>query len=143
LWTLLLTGLLAAGWQLSALYAVRRDNMAILQLLSGRDILTSGFANAAPEVRLARAHYFKEQRRYDEALATLNLIVPRGDAALQAKIRYNLGNVYLQQALEQREAMQINAARLWPAWRNRRTGKRWRWTAAFGTPNTISTWRCA
>lgn len=110
LWTLLLTGLLAAGWQLSALYAVQRDNMAIRQLLAGEDIPASGFANAAIEVRLARAQYFKERKRYDEALATLNLIVNQGDAALQAKIRYNLGNVYLQQALEQREALQINAA---------------------------------
>jgi mxaK protein len=34
----------------------------------------------------------------------------KGDSALQTTVRYNLGNMYLEQAVEQLEAKNINAA---------------------------------
>lgn len=110
LWGLLLFGGGAMLAQLWALYGIARTNRLIVTLASGQDVPLDKVINAAPEVRLARAMVFKKQQRYDEALATLNLILNTPDPALQAKIRYNLGNIYLQQAIAKTETMAINDA---------------------------------
>jgi mxaK protein len=54
--------------------------------------------------------YYQRQHRYDEALATLSLIMDKGDTKLQAIVRYNLGNLYLQQAIEKIADENSNAA---------------------------------
>lgn len=110
LWALLLASSFAFFYEWWALYRIERENAWIEQLASGHDIDIGKLIGAQPEVRLARALYFKNIHRYDEALATLSLIMDAGDPALQAKIRYNLGNVYLEQAVERTEAKQFNEA---------------------------------
>ncbi|SJM90299.1 MxaK protein [Crenothrix polyspora] len=74
------------------------ENATIQQLLSGQDVAVEQVV-AKPQIRLARACYLKQKKRYDEALATLSAIMAVGDSALQAKVRYNLGNIYLEQAV--------------------------------------------
>jgi mxaK protein len=96
--------------QIQALYRVQQQNAWIAQLNAKQDIASEQLIHAAPEVRLARALYYQRQHRYDEALATLSLIMNQGDAKLQAIVRYNLGNVYLEQALEKIEAQNALAA---------------------------------
>jgi len=95
---------LAQGW---TVYQAQRANRLIKELAQGRE---PGFAEimaAAPEVKLARALQLKRQGRYDEALAAMNAIINSGDKALQTQIRYNLGNLYLEQAIAKTETMAI------------------------------------
>lgn len=101
---------LSAAVQLWSLYRVDRENAWIDRLLSGHDIAIERVVRAGPEVRLARAVYLRQKRRYDDAMATLNLIIDRGNPEFQSKVRYNLGNLYLSQAVEQAEAMNVNDA---------------------------------
>jgi mxaK protein len=96
--------------QIMNIYRVQHENYWINELNAGHDVSVDKIINAAPEVRLARAMYYQRQHRYDEALATLSLIMDKGDSNLQTTVRYNLGNMYLQQAVEQLEAKNINAA---------------------------------
>lgn len=110
LWCLLLAAAAGIVWHGLALYRADQQNRQIRQLLAGRDITLDKVVRSEPQVRLARAIYLAEKHRYDEALATLNQILNNGDTALQAKIRYNLGNVYLIQAIEAVDAMRIDDA---------------------------------
>lgn len=110
LWGVLLASSFAVVYELRALYRINRENAWMEQLAAGHDIDIGKLVGAEPEVRLARAVYFKNKHRYDEALATLSLIMETGDRALRAKIRYNLGNIYLEQAVEQAEAKNFNEA---------------------------------
>ncbi|MDO9106554.1 MAG: MxaK protein [Methylovulum sp.] len=110
LWGVLLLGGGAMLAQLWTLYGIARTNGLITALASGQEVTLDKVVNAAPEVRLARAMVLKRLQRYDEALATLNLILDTPDPKLQAKIRYNLGNIYLHLAIAKTEAMAINDA---------------------------------
>jgi len=108
LWAALLLGSVAMLVQAWTLVGISQSNQSISDLAAGKDVPLEKIVNAAPEVRLARAMVFKKQQRYDEALATLNLILDAPDPALQAKIRYNLGNIFLHLAVVKTEAMVIN-----------------------------------
>ena len=110
LWLVLLASASVMTFQIMNIYRVQHENYWISELNAGHDVSADKIINAAPEVRLARAMYYQRQHRYDEALATLSLIMDKGDFALQTTVRYNLGNMYLQQAIEQLEAKNINAA---------------------------------
>jgi mxaK protein len=85
-------------------YQLHRENALIAQLLEGQDVDANVLVSSFPETRLARAAYLQKQQRQQEALESLSLILNRGDAAFQAKTRYNLGNHYLRQAIDQVEA---------------------------------------
>ncbi|MDO9141273.1 MAG: MxaK protein [Methylobacter sp.] len=110
LWAALAAGLAAFVYSAGALYGIHRDNDLIRQLISGKDVAVNNVISGKPELRLARAFYFKRKHRYDEALSTLSLIMDKGDRNFQAKVRYNLGNLYLEQAIQQALAMNINEA---------------------------------
>lgn len=110
LWTALAASLAAFVYSTGALYGIHRDNDLIRQLISGKDVAVNKVISGEPELRLARAFYFKQKHRYDEALSTLSLIMDKGDRNFQAKARYNLGNLYLEQAVQQAKAMNINEA---------------------------------
>jgi len=110
LWGVLLLSMAAILLQAWTLVGISQSNSSITDLAAGKDVPLEKIVNAAPEVRLARAMVFKKQQRYDEALATLNLILDAPDPVLQAKIRYNLGNIYLHLAVVKTEAMAINEA---------------------------------
>lgn len=110
LWLIFLASASLMFVQVVDLYRAKSENDWIQILNSGHDVSVDKIVNASPEVRLARAMYYSRQHRYDEALATLSLIMDKGDTQLKTIVRYNLGNVYLQQAIEQLEAQNINAA---------------------------------
>lgn len=110
LWFIFLASAFVMSMQIMNLYHAKSENDWIQILNSGHDVSVDKIINAASEVRLARAMYYARQQRYDEALATLSLIMDKGDVKLKTIIRYNLGNIYLQQAMEKLDAQNINAA---------------------------------
>lgn len=85
-------------------YKLSRENGLIEQLLEDQDINANELVSSLPETRLARAAYLQKQQRQQDALESLSLILNRGNASFQAKTRYNLGNIYLLQAINQVEA---------------------------------------
>ncbi|MDO9423050.1 MAG: MxaK protein [Methylobacter sp.] len=110
LWAALAASLAAFVYSAGALYGIHHDNDLIRQLTSGKDVAVNKVISGEPELRLARAFYFQQKHRYDEALSTLSLIMDKGDRKFQAKARYNLGNLYLEQAVQQAKTMNINEA---------------------------------
>lgn len=110
IWGVLLACMLLTFTQFWALYRIHRENQWMAELTEGHDIAIDKLVNSTPEVRLARAGYLRQKQRYSEALDTLSLIVSQGDSRLQAKSRYNLGNLYLAQALVEVDAERINQA---------------------------------
>jgi mxaK protein len=110
LWAALAASLMAFVYSTATLYGIHQDNDLIRQLLSGKDVAVNKVVSGEPELRFARAFYFKQKHRYDEALSTLSLIMDKGDRKFQARARYNLGNLYLEQAEQQVEATHINEA---------------------------------
>ncbi|MDD1620798.1 MAG: MxaK protein [Methylococcaceae bacterium] len=110
IWALLLASMSLGVFQCWSLYRVHRENQWMAELNEGHDIAVDKLVKGAPEVRLARAAYLRQKQRYDEALDTLSVIVGLGDARLQSKSRYNLGNLYLTQAMVEVEAGRINQA---------------------------------
>lgn len=110
IWGLLLTCLLMACVQLWQIYQIHRENQWLIELTTGHDIGVEQLAHASPQVRLARAGYLRQKQRYNEALDTLSVIVGQGDSTLQAQSRYNLGNVYLNQAMTEVDVGRINQA---------------------------------
>ena len=110
IWGALLVCLALAAMQLATVYRIHRENAWLNELLTGHDIDIEKAMTAAPQVRLARAVYLRQKLQFNEALDTLSLIVNQGDKRLQTQSRYNLGNVYLAQALDEVEAGRINQA---------------------------------
>ncbi|OAI11500.1 MxaK protein [Methylomonas koyamae] len=99
-WTALAAALSVALSQAWLWAGIAGQNRLIGQLLAGGDVAVEDFAHADPAVRLARAVYLRKAGRYDDALATLNLLLQQAPEALRAQARYNLGNLYLAQAQE-------------------------------------------
>lgn len=91
-------------------YQIASSNQLIYQLNQGKDISPEQLKNSAPELQLARATYLKNKHRYKEAQASLSQIINQGSQKRQAISRYNLGNTYLEEAIELVESMQINEA---------------------------------
>ena len=54
--------------------------------------------------------YLHDKHRYNDALAEIDRMVDRGSSTFQAQVRYNLGNLYLDQAIEHTDAFQIDQA---------------------------------
>lgn len=110
LWAALAIAILVTLTQLLQLYGLAGQNRLIGQLLADKNVGAEELATAAPEVRMARAVYLSRHQRYDEALATLNLLLQQSGIEAQAQTRYNLGNLYLRQAMEKAEAGNVNEA---------------------------------
>lgn len=111
LWTLFAASLAMCVFGAATQLSVASQNALITQLsLEDSDISSQKLAHATPEVRLARALFLKKHHRYQEALATLSLIMQQGSPAFQATVRYNLGNIYLEQAIASVERMAVNDA---------------------------------
>lgn len=110
IWAALLACLALALMQLATVYRMHRENAWLTELLSGHDIDIENVITASPQVRLARAVCLRQKDQFSEALDTLSVIVGQGDRRLQIQTRYNLGNVYLAQALDEVEAGRLNQA---------------------------------
>ena len=110
LWSALVFSLAAVLYHVGMMYGIYYDNNLIRELTLGRDVFINKVVSGKPELRLARAFYFKQKHRYDEALSTLSLVMDKGDQQFQAKVRYNLGNLYLEQAMLQIKAINMNEA---------------------------------
>lgn len=91
-------------------YRAAKEIRLIHQLVAGRDIEAGPMLHADAELRLARAYYLKQKRRYDEALEQLNSLVDDPDPERQTRVRYNLGNLYLEQAMAKLADGDVNAA---------------------------------
>ncbi|MCX7092549.1 MAG: MxaK protein [Methylobacter sp.] len=105
LWSALALSLSGALYSAAMLYGIHQDNELIRQLTSGKDVAVNKVIGGEPELR-----HFKQKHRYDEALSTLSLVMDKGDQKFQAKARYNLGNLYLEQAIQQVKDTHINEA---------------------------------
>ncbi|MBD9356478.1 MxaK protein [Methylomonas albis] len=110
LWLTLTAALMLTLTQLLQLVGLSSQNRLIAQLLVGKDVGADELATSAPEVRMARAVYLSQHQRYDEALTTLNLLLQQSGSEAQAHTRYNLGNLYLRQAMQKAEAGNVNEA---------------------------------
>lgn len=102
----LLTVFISSQW-----YGISQQNDLIGELLAGQDVALKNISSAPPEVRLTRAAYLVQQHRTEDALATLSAILELGDNRLKAITRYNLGNLYLNQAIAQVDAARVDEAR--------------------------------
>lgn len=109
-WGALIIASLVAMQSAFSCYQISSINQFIARLNQGQELKHKQSKNSAPEILLARATYLKKKHRYKEAQASLSQIINQGSQKIQAISRYNLGNVYLEQAIELTEAMQINEA---------------------------------
>lgn len=109
-WGALIIALIVAMQSAFSCFQIASSNQLIQQLNQGKDIKPEQIKQIVPELQLARATYLKKKHRYKEAQASLSQIINQGSQKQQAISRYNLGNVYLEQAIELAESMQINEA---------------------------------
>ena len=110
LWGALCLSLMVVAHQTISLLSLHVENQLISTLLAGKAVDVNAVHEGTPELRLARAYFLKQHKRYDEALTVLGQIMEKGDKSFQAKVRYNLGNIYLEQAMLDVEAMRMNTA---------------------------------
>lgn len=111
LWAVFAASLMLCVYSAASLLYSASQNALINQLtVEDHDISSQLLANARPEIRMARALFLKKHHRYEEALASLSLVLQQGSPVFQAKVRYNLGNIYLEQAVAGVERMAINDA---------------------------------
>ena len=101
---------LASLIEFSNIQRIDKHNQIIQTLLSGHDVPLYQRLQSPLEIRLARVIYLHGKHRYDDALAEIDLVLDRGNAGFQAKTRYNLGNLYLDQAIEQVQAFKVDQA---------------------------------
>lgn len=102
--------LLLALTQLLKLQQLDSQNQQLTTLLNGHDVDNDDLVGAAAEVRMAKVIYLRQKHRYEEALSLLNGLLQQAKPQLQAQSRYNLGNLYLVQAMEKAETGNINEA---------------------------------
>jgi len=109
-WGALMIALLISLQSAFYCYQIASSNKLIAQLKLGKDINFEQASHTDLEIQLARATYLKNKHRYKEAQSSLSQIINQGSQKIQAISRYNLGNIYLEEAMELAEAMQINEA---------------------------------
>ena len=88
-----------------------QENRYIKTILSAESELPPALSPAASaEKHFAYAARLARERRYDEAAESDSQARGLAGAALQARIFYNLGNLYLQQAITQAEKLGVDSA---------------------------------
>lgn len=97
-WILLPALSVALIAQCLMLFRAASHNHTIEKLLAGADITIT--ADESPELVLARTYSLMRRNRADEALELFNQLQNKGDEEFQSRLRYNLGNLYLSQALD-------------------------------------------
>ncbi|OOO01487.1 MAG: hypothetical protein USCGTAYLOR_02309 [Chromatiales bacterium USCg_Taylor] len=91
-----------------ALARAGAHNRTIERLLAGEDIPVAGDPPA--EVAFARAHWLMQRDRGDEAIELFNRLEGKGDPGFRARLRYNLGNLYLTRAIALTEQSEYERA---------------------------------
>ncbi|OQK16779.1 MxaK protein [Methyloprofundus sedimenti] len=109
-WGTLMIVLVIALQSAFSYYQIASSNQLIAQLNQGQDVTLEQTKHSDPEILLAHATYLKQKHRYKEAQANLSQIINQGSLKMQTISRYNLGNTYLEQAIELADSMQINEA---------------------------------
>ncbi|WP_305908857.1 MxaK protein [Methylomarinum sp. Ch1-1] len=109
-WALLILALLAGIYNAAALYRLERDNQLITRLNNDQDTAVERSRLASPPVKLAYAAYLKRHQRYDDALAVLSRMMGQGDESIRLASRYNLGNIYLSQAIDYATELRFDEA---------------------------------
>lgn len=94
-----LLGLTAAGFEARAWLHARSESQAINDLAAGKDIGPERRYGASPEVRLAYGLLLARREQYGDAQAILADLANLGDIRFRALVHYDLGNLYLRQAL--------------------------------------------
>lgn len=95
--------LAGAGWQFQQWREAHRVSAAIAEFAAGRDIGAARRFGAPLPVRLAHALFLARREQYAEAQEILADLGERGDPGFRARARYDLGNLYLRQALAETE----------------------------------------
>jgi mxaK protein len=91
-WGALMITLAVALQSAFSCYQISNVNQLISRLNQGKGIKLEESKDVVPELQLARATYLKKKHRFNEAQASLSLIINQGDKNIQAISRYNLGN---------------------------------------------------
>ncbi len=91
-----------------ALSRLSTHNETIERLVQGEDLPVA--ADAPPEVLFARAYWFRQKNRDDEAIELFNRLEGVGDPGLRARVRYNLADLYLARAIELTERSDFERA---------------------------------
>lgn len=94
-----LLALAAAGFEARTWMTARREARAIAELGGGKDVSPERRYGASPEVRLAYALLLARREQYGDAQAVLTDLGDLGNPRFQAMVHYDLGNLYLRQAL--------------------------------------------
>lgn len=102
--------LAGAGWQFWQWRQVHRVSAAIAEFAAGRDIGAERRFGAPLPVRLAYALFLARREQYAEAQEVLADLGERGDPAFRARVLYDLGNLYLRQALAETERSEAGRA---------------------------------
>ncbi|CAL1238796.1 MxaK protein [Candidatus Methylocalor cossyra] len=100
----------AAAWQGWEWRRAGLEQAALAEFASGRDIGPERRFGAPPPVRLAYALWLARQERLDEAREVLAELGDRGPPEFRARVAYDLGNLYLRQALAEVDRGQTERA---------------------------------
>ncbi len=110
-WTLLGISIIVCLYSAIVLYQKSRDNQLIELLNSGRTVDEDALSLDSAAVALAYSSYLNRRHRYDEALAVISRISRQlKDPKLKLISQFNLGNIYLTQAIEAATSMKIDDA---------------------------------
>ncbi len=107
-WAVLFVSVAGVLHSVYSIYRNEHINQRIDQLNRGKFVELQ--EHESPQLLLAWASYLKKKQRYTEAQSVLSKILNHNSREIRAITRYNLGNVYLTQAIDLAEAMQINEA---------------------------------
>lgn len=97
---LCLTGAAWQGWEWRE---ARATGAAIAEFAANRDIGPERRFSAPPPVRLAHALYLGRREQFADAQAVLAGLGETGGPGFRAYVAYDLGNLYLRQALHEAE----------------------------------------
>lgn len=100
---LALLSLAGAAWQCRQWREAHAAKAALAEFAAGRDIGPERRFSAAPPVRLAYALYLARREQWNEARDVLADLGEQGPPAFRVRVRYDLGNLYLRQALAETE----------------------------------------
>jgi len=110
-WILLVLSVSVTFYSAAALYRKSQENALISRLNNNQAPETGSIDSSSPAVGLAYSSYLTRRQRYDEALAILSRISKNlEDNKLKRVSLYNLGNLYLKQAMEAATQMRIDDA---------------------------------